>query len=106
MKIEYKNYLIDPSTNATDRFDLSRTIIRTKKIDPNKEYEGPETYEAQEEMGYGMSLENCFQQIIVKETVLSFKESVVTVSEYLAQYKKEKEELEAQILKVSQIKIN
>lgn len=105
MKIQYKDYFIEPSVNATDRFDLSRAITRTKKQDPSNPNAPVETYGAEDEMGFGMSLENCFQQIIKKETTLSFGESVTTISEYLAQYKKEKEELKAHIENKTQIKI-
>lgn len=105
MKIQYKGYLIEPSVNATGRFDLSCTILRTKKQEKGSKEE-PETYEAQGEMGFGMSLENCFQQIIVKEATENCKDSVVTISEYLTQYKKEKDELKAHIENKTQIKIN
>lgn len=106
MRIQYKGYFIEPSVNATDRFDLSRAITRTKKQDPNNLDAPVETYGAEDEMGFGMSLENCFQQIIKKETALSFSDSVITINEYLDQYKKEKEELRAYIENKTQIKIN
>lgn len=105
MKIQYKDYFIAPATNATDRFDLSRAITRTKKQDPLNPGAPVETYGAEDEMGFGMTLENCFHQIIKKETSLSFGDSVITINEYLAQYKKEKEELKAYIEDKIQIKI-
>lgn len=104
MKIQYKGYFIEPSVNATDRFDLSRTIQRTKKQEKGSTAT-PETYEGLEEMGFGMSLENCLQQIAMNETTLHFKDSVITINDYLTQYKKEKEELKAHIENKTQIKI-
>lgn len=104
MKIQYKDYFIEPSTNATDRFDLTKTILRTKKQEKGST-EIPETYEAQGELGFAMTLENCFQQIAMNETTLHFKDSVITINDYLAQYKREKEELKAHIENKTQIKI-
>lgn len=106
MKIAYRRYILKPSDNATDRFDLSKSIVRTKKQNPFTPEIKPETYEDVDDIGYGMSLENCFQQIVSNETSKNLGEETVSIKQYIDQYRKEKEELVAHLLKVSQIKIN
>lgn len=106
MKIKYKQYSITPAQNAVGRYDLSVTILRNKKVDKTDVDSEPERYEAQSDMGYGMSLEGCLNQIVTNETNLGFGDAEATLKQYIDQYTKEKNELMVYIKNLTQLKIN
>lgn len=104
MKIQYRDYRLIPCDNTIDRFDMFRVVERTKQA---KEGEEESKYEGEQNIGYGMSLSYCFSKMINQETQDSFgKDQVITMKEYLDQFKKEKEALVAYIESVTTIKIN
>ncbi len=81
-KIEIKDYLLTPSENAKGRFDLSKKVIRTKK-------DTKETYESDDVIGYGMTLESCVGEIIAHE--LDKDDSIVSLLQFVNAYRKERE---------------
>lgn len=106
MKIQYRRYLISPCENSIGNFDLKEVIVRTKKKDPDDPVDKPaETYKAEKELKFGISLESCLNTIIKAETALNFGQSVIEITDYLNEYKKQTEELKAYIENKTQIKI-
>ena len=81
MDISYKNYILKQSG---DRFDLYKTVIRTKK---NSE----ETYQSEKDIGYGFTLENGVRRLIMEE--LANNNDVVTLKQFIEDYNKEREEI-------------
>lgn len=106
MKIKYKTYSIAPCENSVGNFDLFEIITRTKKKDPDELADvKPETYQAEKELKYGMSLEGCLNVIVTRETIKGFKDDVTDIGNYLQKWNEQKDELKAYIENQKQIKI-
>lgn len=88
MKIEYKNYVIEQS--RSDRFNLQEKVTRTKK-------NTNEQYERLLDLAYDIKLEYAIELVVNEE--LRKLNKVVTLKEFLKEYKREKDEL----LKVTKI---
>ena len=78
MNIKINEYTIKP--NGFGNYDLHKDVIRTEKI-------SEDTYEAEDIVAYGCSMESCVNRIIY-ENVLS-KDETVDIKTFLAEYKKE-----------------
>jgi len=90
MNIQYKDYIMRPSEHAREKFDLYKTgILGSKSKNEGKEKETT--------LGYGMSLPNCINQIV--HEYMNDKQGTVDFNTWLAEYKKEYEEIKA-ILKL------
>jgi hypothetical protein len=81
IKIDERFQLNQSSPN---RFDLIEKVIRQKK-------DSKDTYEAENVLGYDMSLETCVGNIISEK--LKENKETVTLKQFLEEYKKEKEQL-------------
>ena len=82
MIITYLDYKLEQSEHAPSRFDLIRKTIRTKR-------ESEETYETDDIVGHGYLLENAIENIIYLE--IKKKNEILTLKEFLNEFRKEKE---------------
>jgi hypothetical protein len=92
MKILFKGYILTPVPASLDRFDISKKVIATAKIDKKDGVKKGTQYEREEEIAYGCSLESAIQKIISYS--LAEKEGTTDLRGYVDAYKKEKLELE------------
>lgn len=90
MEIRYKNYRIIPTEAAPGNFDLQEIVTRKSKAD-NSEYEGFN------DKGYGMKFDSCINKIIHIE--LMKKNEILTLQEFLREFKKESEQLNQELQK-------
>lgn len=97
--IIYKNYQLIPCDNAIGKFDLIGVKIRKKR-------DSEETYEAEDLIGYGFTLEQGVQNIIFLEVENSRTEEKITLKEYFEQFKKVKNEVISEIKNLLNVKIN
>jgi len=82
MTIQINEYLLVPSENALDRFDLNKKVIREKKVTKEK-------YESITNLGYAMTLQNCIKEIIAIK--LDEDKSIVSLNEFVLAYEKQRE---------------
>lgn len=78
MNIKINEYTIKP--NGFGYYDLHKDIVSTNK-------ETKETYDNENVVAYGCSMESCVNRIVY-ENVLS-KDETVDIKTFLAEYKKE-----------------
>ena len=84
MNIQYKKFIMRPSDMCHEKFDLYKIgALGSKSKTPGKEKENI--------LGYAMSLQNCINQIVHEH--LSDKPGSVDFGTWLAEYKKEYEEV-------------
>ena len=79
MNIQIGDYIAKPCEGNLQRFDLFKKTITTKKTGEKVDSETNE--------GYGMSLENIVQRIMMSN--LSENKSTVGLNEFIIEYKKE-----------------
>lgn len=86
-KIIYDKYIICQSDHAPTRFDLYETVTRSKTeiSEEGKRKSLDETYEAENVLGYGMTLPAVINKIVHIE-VLS-NDVTLTLKEFVDQYK-------------------
>lgn len=89
MDIAIHNFVLKPCIGSTTRFDIYEVIKRTKKKEKDSDPE--ETYDAEKDFGFGCTLENAIHKMISDR--LANRKGVVTLQEYLIQYKSERSEI-------------
>ena len=94
MKIEYNGFIIEPCDVAIGRFDLKKTIIRTKKDKENSEEKG-EQYTALQDIAYGIQLDRAYELITTSLTEVKLGEATVSPSEYAEAYRQVKKDFKA-----------
>ena len=82
--IKIREYNITPCMNAPKRYDLSKTVTKTKKSTGEK-------YEGTNDIGYGMPLESCIENIIFLE--VNKGNEITDLKQYIETYKKVKDEI-------------
>ena len=93
-----------PNDGSSDRLDLEKIVTKTRKA---KEDQAEEKYEGSNIMGYSMRFTTCIEKIITEETNKKHKkDQIIELKEYIAEYKRQKEELKQYIDEVFNIKIN
>ncbi|MFA5582750.1 MAG: hypothetical protein WDA09_00935 [Bacteriovoracaceae bacterium] len=97
MEISYKEYRMVPSENAPGKFDLNEIVERKTKGTG-------QLYQSFNNHGYGMSLERCMIYIITLE--LNKKKSVVSIGEYIKEFKEERDVIISEIKNQTKIKQN
>lgn len=96
MEIAYKNYRIVPCDNTPGSFDLREIVIRQKR-------DSYETYEGFNEYGYGMRFETIIKRIIDME--IAKNEKVLTLSEYIEEYRKITDEFISKLNQLTKIEL-
>ena len=81
MNIQIGDYIAKPCEGNLQKFDLFKKTITTKKTGEKVDSEINE--------GYGMSIENIVQRILMSN--LSENKSTVGLSEFIVEYKKERD---------------
>ena len=107
-EILYGKYRMAPSSNAPTRFDLYKTQERrhtgtTVKKAGGKVKVGDVIRESEGDIAYGMTLEQCLSYIV--SDIVADKGFCLDLAEYIAEYRKEKAALLAEITRIVDIKL-
>ena len=84
MNIQIGDYIAKPCEGNIQKFDLFKKTITVKKLTGEK-------VDSEINEGYGMSIENIVQKILMSN--LAENKSTVGLTEFIAEYKKEKEQI-------------
>jgi hypothetical protein len=91
MVIKFKEYTLTQDQIAVERFNLSRLITAIAKKDLVDGTKKGESFEKEEAIGWGYTLENALNVIISYELIK--KDDITSINGYLKEYRAVKKEL-------------
>lgn len=106
MTITYKQFKVTPCDHAPGKFDLYKVIQRKRMGDGTLKNPTGEEYDADVEVGFGMTLERCIESMIIISVDERLEDQTISLEKYLDEIKEEKNKFKEAFGQLFNIKIN